>query len=84
VRWWPIALLVLLAGCSESHGSASTTQPLRTAQLVKVYIAAGSGHLYLDDFSAVQVATAALRIPQVASCGSVPCVTYGHLVAPGA
>jgi cell division protein FtsX len=137
VRWWPIALLVLLAGCSESHGSVSTTQPLRTTQLVKVYIAAGSGpadvravrsqlegirhvqrvvyvspadwakanltkqqqeefigpsnpyppsfHLYLDDFSAVkQVATAALRIPQVANCGSVPCVTYGHLVAPGA
>jgi cell division protein FtsX len=43
-----------------------------------------SFHLYPDDFSAVkQVARAALRIPRVANCGSVPCVTYGHLIQPG-
>ena len=44
-----------------------------------------SFHLYLDDFSTVkQVVRAANRIPQVANCGSVPCVTYGHLIQPGA
>jgi cell division protein FtsX len=43
-----------------------------------------SFHLFLDDFSMVeQVVRAANRIPRVANCGSVPCVTYGHLVQPG-
>jgi cell division protein FtsX len=136
VRWPLVAMLVLLAGCSGSHRAVSTTQPLSSAQMVKVYIGAGSRpadvravrsqleaishvqrvvyvspadwakanltkqqqeefigpsnpyppsfHLYLDDFSAVkQVARAANRIPQVANCGSVPCVTYGHFVQPG-
>ena len=42
-----------------------------------------SFNVFVDDPSAVVgVARVAQRIPQVAHCGSVPCVTYGTLFSP--